>query len=346
MKKELDKIKKEALELLEGVIDLSGLESVEKTFFGRKSGKLNLLLKGIKDLPAKAKKDVGSYAHEIKTDIIAQIERKKEELQDILIKAQLEDDWIDVTADVPTNVPAHISGGLNPNTRVQYLLEDIFSSMGFVVYDGPELGSDYFNFQAVNIPLNHPARDMQDTLYIKDHPSWLMRTHTSEAQVRAMLEMDLPLKLIIPGRVFRNEATDARHEHTFYQLEGMIVSEDINYSHLKYILNEVAKALFGSKTQTRFNPKFYPFVEPGFSGDVTCFLCDGKGCSVCKKSGWLEFFGAGVIHPNVLKAGKVDTAKYQGIAFGLGMSRMAMLRYNIDDARLIQSGDLRFLKQF
>lgn len=215
-----------------------------------------------------------------------------------------------------------------------------------MVLDGPELESDYYNFEAVNIPPDHPARDMQDTFYIQGHPNWVMRTHTSSLQVRAMEKYGAPLRAIVPGRCFRNEATDPRHEHTLYQLEGIVIGHGINFSHLKGVIETVACHLYGPETKVRFLPKFYPFVEPGVRGEVTCFLCHGLGCRVCKQSGWLEIFGAGMIHPNVLKAGKVDPNEYTGFAFGLGLSRLVMLKYAIPDARYALAGDLRFLQQF
>jgi phenylalanyl-tRNA synthetase alpha chain len=201
-------------------------------------------------------------------------------------------------------------------------------------------------FTALNIPSDHPARDMQDTLYIKGHSDWLMRTQTSPMQIRAMKKYGVPLRLVVPGRVFRNESTDPRHEHTFYQVEGVVIDKEINFSHMKGVLEAVAKFLYGPETEVRMRPKFYPFVEPGVNGEVTCFLCKGKGCRVCKQTGWLEVFGAGMIHKNVLKEGGVDSEQYQGFAFGLGLSRLVMLKYGIEDVRHFQSGDLRFLNQF
>ena len=223
--------------------------------------------------------------------------------------------------------------------------------MGFMVLDGPELESDYYNFTAVNIPATHPARDMQDTFYIKGHGQnsdspWVMRTHTSTMQVRSLQKYGTPLKMIVPGKCYRNEATDPRHEHTFYQLEGMVIDKGITFSHLKGVLEAVAKHLYGEETEVRLMPKFYPFVEPGVRGEVTCFLCKGKGCRLCKNSGWLEIFGAGMTHPNVLKEGGIDPNVYQGFAFGFGLTRLVMLKYGISDVRLLESGDLRFLEQF
>ena len=221
-----------------------------------------------------------------------------------------------------------------------------------MVLDGPELESDYYNFTAINIPETHPARDTQDTFYIKGHSDfdssdkWVMRTHTSSVQVRALQKYGAPLRMIAPGKCYRNEATDVRHEHTFYQLEGVVVDENISFAHLKGIIEAVAKHLYGPEAQVRLRPKFYPFVEPGVNGEVTCFICGGKGCRLCKQTGWLEIFGAGMIHPDVLKEGNVDPKKYQGFAFGFGLTRLVMEKYGIEDVRLMESGNLKFVKQF
>ncbi|MDO9509690.1 MAG: phenylalanine--tRNA ligase subunit alpha, partial [Candidatus Magasanikbacteria bacterium] len=216
----------------------------------------------------------------------------------------------------------------------------------FMVLDISDLEIDYYNFEYINITSTHPAREMQDTFYIKNHENWLMRTHTSSNQVRAMEKYGAPLRMITPGRCFRNESTDARHEHTFYQLEGVVIDKNINFGHLKAVLETVAQNLFGPETKVRLRPKFFPFVEPGVNGEVTCLLCGGKGCGVCKQTGWMEIFGAGMIHPNVLKYGGLDPKVYSGFAFGFGFSRLVMLKYGIKDGRLLLSGDLRFVKQF
>lgn len=346
MKDKLLLLEKELFSEIEQCDSLETLDAIDLDYFGRKEGKLTVLLKSLKSLSLEEKKELGSKANQIKNEAQKRFEEKRIILHDEVIKQQLESEWIDVTKDIKSTQMTRCKGSLNPVTHMQRKLEDLFVSLGFSILNGPELCSDFYNFEGLNIPKDHPARDMTDTFYIKGHQHLLMRPHTSNAQVRALLEHGAPLRIVNPGRVFRNEDVDARHEHTFYQCEGMIVDEVINYSHLKYLLHTIAKELFGQNTQVRFNPKFYPFVEPGFSGDVTCFLCNGEGCNVCKQSGWLEFFGAGVVHPEVLRAGNIDTTKYRGIAFGLGFSRMTQLLYNIDDARLVQSGDLRFLKQF
>lgn len=345
LKKDLEKLKKHALDAIATATDLEAIERIRQDYFGRKEGQMNTMLKGLKALSDDIKRDLGKFANEVKQELQNSLETKHEEIEKKTINEQLAQESIDITSTLGTSVECY-EGSIHPHTRTRREIEKLFSSLGFMVYDGPELGSDYYCFEALNIPADHPARDMTDTLYIKDHPTWLMRAHTSECQARIMQQYGAPVRAVYFGRCFRNEATDARHEHTFYQFEGLMVDKEINYAHLKYMLEKVAKSLFGSYVETRFNPKFYPFVEPGFSGDVTCILCEGKGCSVCKYSGWLEFFGAGVVHPNVLRAGNIDPDQFQGIAFGLGSSRMTQLKYGIDDARLTQSADLRFLKQF
>ena len=253
--------------------------------------------------------------------------------------------------DVTLPGPRYPQGHLNPITLVQNELEDLFISLGFMILDGPELESDYYNFTALNIPPTHPARDTQDTFYVdlknKDGQyDLLMRTQTSSVQIRAMQKYGAPLRALIPGRCFRNEATDARHEHTFYQVEGLLIDKDINFANLKSFLEIVGKRLFGQNTQFRMRPKFFPFVEPGNNGEYTCFLCQGRGCRVCKQTGWLEIVGAGLVHPEVLRAGGLDPEIYSGLAFGFGLNRLAMLKYNINDVRLFNGNDLKFLEQF
>lgn len=223
--------------------------------------------------------------------------------------------------------------------------------MGFQVVDGPEIESEFYNFEGLNIPSYHPARDMQDTFFIDKEPDkvegkLVLRTHTSPNQVRAMLKYGAPLRIIVPGRVFRNEATDASHEHTFDQVEGLLIDKDISIAHLKGVMKEFLGRLFDREMEVRFRPGYFPFVEPGIELDMSCPFCGGKACRVCKHTGWIEFMGCGMVHPNVLKAGGIDPKKYQGWAFGFGLTRLVMMRYGIDDIRHLQSGDLRFNTQF
>lgn len=343
MKNKLEHLKKETLSAIAAAKTRQDILDLENKIFGRKSGEMTILLKGLKDLSAEEKKDIGQLANSVKTDLETAFLKKNQELSGAEWNKNAEKEQVDISQPV---LPVLERGHLHPSTTIQNGLEDLFASMGFMVLDGPELESEYYNFTAVNIPSDHPARDMQDTFYIKDHLDFVMRTHTSSVQVRAMQKYGAPLRMIVPGKCFRNEATDARHEHTFYQLEGVVVDKGINFSHLKGVLEAVATHLYGPETKIRLRPKFYPFVEPGVNGEVTCFLCKGQGCRVCKQSGFLEIFGAGLIHPNVLKEGGIDSKIYGGFAFGFGLTRLVMLKYGIEDIRLLESGDLRFLKQF
>lgn len=245
---------------------------------------------------------------------------------------------------------------MHPMSIIQYELEDLFKSLGFMILDGPEMESDFFNFEALNIPEHHPARDMQDTFYVKTETAGLgdkaadeklvLRTHTSNAQVRAMLKYGAPLRAVVPGRVFRYEATDASHDNTFNQMEGLMVGKNITVTNLIAVMKTLLRGIFKKDVEIRLRPGFFPFVEPGFELDINCLICGGKGCSVCKHTGWLELLPCGMIHPNVLRAGKINPDEYSGFAFGLGLTRLVMMRYNIEDIRHMTSGDIRFLKQF
>lgn len=342
MKNKLQQIREDFLKQLNEVKDPKFLHELELKYLSRK-GELSELMGGLKDLSIDLKKEVGELANSIKKEL----QEKFNETSKLLNNFSGKDNVIDVTLPGIKLEQGH----LNPITLVQNELEDIFTSLGFMILDGPELESDYYNFTALNVAPNHPARDMQDTFYVdlknKDGQyDLLMRTQTSPVQVRAMQKYGAPLKALIPGRCFRNEATDARHEHTFYQVEGMLIGKNINFANLKSFLEIVGQKLFGPNTKLRMRPKFFPFVEPGNNGEYTCFLCQGKGCRVCKNTGWLEIVGAGLIHPDVLRAGGIDPDIYSGLAFGFGLNRLAMLKYNINDVRLFNSGDLKFLEQF
>jgi phenylalanyl-tRNA synthetase alpha chain len=343
MQQQLEQLKIKSLEELKLIQDQPHLEEFEVKYLGRKNGELTNLFKELKNIPVNLKKAIGELINEIKLTLEGAVQEKREELKTKEWSKSVEEEKIDLTQPA---LPSMEYGHFHPNTIVQRDLEEFFVSMGFVVADGPELESDYYNFTAVNVPENHPARDMQDTFYIKGHSNWVMRTHTSPVQVRAMQKYGAPLRVVIPGKCFRNESTDVRHEHTFYQLEGLVIDKNINLTHLKGTLEVLVRHLYGEDTKLRLRPKYYPFVEPGINGEVSCFLCEGHGCRVCKKTGWLEVLGAGMIHPHVLKEGGVDPQIYQGFAFGLGLTRLVMLKYGIDDVRLLESGSLKFLKQF
>jgi phenylalanyl-tRNA synthetase alpha chain len=342
MKNKLNQIKDEFLKKINEVKDLESLKNLEETYLNRKSD-FNLMLKDIKDLSEDLKKEVGFLANSIKQEMTEQITSFKNKLEN--------DNNKKVYFDPSLPGKLEEKGHLHPTTQVMQEIEELFISMGFIILDGPELESDYYNFTALNFPKHHPAREMQDTFFVdkknKDGEyDMIMRTHTSPMQIRAMKKYGAPLKVLVPGRCFRNEATDARHEHTFYQVEGMIIDKNINFSHLKGVLELIGKKLYGPNTELRMRPKHYPFVEPGSNGEYTCFLCGGKGCRVCKHSGWLEILGCGMIHPEVLRSGGIDPEEYSGFAFGFGLDRLVMLKYNIDDVRLFNSGDKRFLDQF
>jgi len=341
MKAKLEKLRGEFMEQLNKVKDGDALREFELKFLSRK-GELSELMRGLKDVGVELKKELGEMANEIKKELIENFEEVK---NNFTSSAGVK------ISDVSLPGKKFSDGHLNPISIIQQELEDLFTSLGFMIEDGPELESDYFNFTALNLPPLHPARDMQDTFYVDLKNSngeydLLMRTQTSPVQVRAMLKYGAPLKMVSTGRVFRNEATDARHEHSFYQFEGIMVGKDINFANLKSLLETVGKELFGPETELRMRPKFYPFVEPGNNGEYTCFLCKGKGCRVCKHTGWLEIVGAGLVHPDVLRAGGLDPEVYSGLAFGFGLNRLAMLKYNINDVRLFNGGDIRFLEQF
>lgn len=327
-------------------LDLKSLETLEVEYLGRK-GKLTALFGKLGRLPEHERKSTGQKLNEIKQFLEEKFAERKKMLFEKSVKQELEEGWVDVTAPGIS----HEIGHIHPLAQVQYEVERIFSEMGFAIMDGPEIESEYYNFEGLNIPSWHPARDMQDTFFIegsadKKHGRLVLRTHTSPVQVRTMEKYGAPLRIIVPGRVFRNEATDARHEHTFDQVEGLMIDRDISLAHLKGVMEEFLTRLFSRVMKVRFRPGYFPFVEPGLELDISCTLCQEKGCRVCKYTGWIEFMGAGMVHPNVLHAGGIDPLKYQGWAFGFGLTRLTMMKFGIDDIRLFLSGDLRFLQQF
>ncbi len=342
MKNKLEQIKSEMLGKLKDIKELDSLRDLEIKYLGRK-GEIAKLFKKIVEMGTEEKKEFGKFANIVKQDL----QKSFKEVEIKFKGGSADEDFVDVG--LPGNKITR--GHKSPITIIQDELEDVFTSLGFMVLDGPDLESDYYNFEAINIPKTHPARDMQDTFYIdkknKDGENDLvLRTHTSSVQVRAMKEHGAPIKCVIPGCVFRCESTDIRHEHTFYQFEGLMVDRDINFTHFKGMLELVGKFLYGEDTKLRMRPKFYPFVEPGVNIEYTCFICGGKGCKLCKHTGWLEVGGGGIVHPKVLEISGIDSNEYSGFAFGYGLSRLVMLKYGIDDVRLFNSGDLRFVEQF
>jgi phenylalanyl-tRNA synthetase alpha chain len=328
-----------ALNDLAAATTLEAVEAVRVEALGRK-GKLAELSKELGKLPPDQRGPQGKALNAAKQELESKIDAKKAALESAAVDARLESEWIDLTAPAPGTRP----GSLHPVTQVQQELEELFRSLGFAVVDGPEVETEHYNFDALNIPADHPARDMQDTFWLED--GRLLRTHTSPVQIRALEKLGPPLKMIAPGRVFRNEEVDASHEHTFYQVEGMMVDRDVSVAHLIYFLKTLLSAIFRRDVTVRLRPGFFPFVEPGFELDIQCLICGGPGCSVCKQSGWVELMPCGLVHPAVLRAGGADPEKWGGFAFGLGLTRLAMMRYGIDDIRLLNGGDLRFLRQF
>lgn len=346
MKNELEKIKNEVLETLPKLNSMDAIQEYDVKIFGRK-GNMTEVLSGMKNLSAEERPIIGKLANEIKVELEMAFELRREIIEKEELEKSLTEDWIDLTA------PGKIIevGTIHPLTQTQYEVETIFNSMGFTVADGLEVESEYYNFDALNIPGHHPARDMQDTFFLdkKADPKFgrlLLRTQTSPGQIRNMLEHGAPIRIIIPGRVFRNEALDATHEHSFDQVEGLLVDKDISIASLKGVMKEFLTKLFQKEVNVRFRPGYFPFVEPGFELDFSCLLCEGKGCRTCKGTGWVEFMGSGMVHPKVLENGGIDPKKYQGWAFGFGLDRLLMMRYKIEDIRNLRSGDLRFIKQF
>jgi phenylalanyl-tRNA synthetase alpha chain len=328
-----------ALAQLQSATTRDEVEAIRIEALGRK-GKLAELSKELGKLPADQKGPQGKVLNSAKQDLESKITAKLAALENEALAKRLESEWIDLTTPTPGIRP----GALHPVTQVQQELEQLFASLGFAVVDGPEVETEHYNFDALNIPAGHPARDMQDTFWLKD--GRLLRTHTSPVQIRALEKLGPPLKMIAPGRVFRNEEVDPSHEHTFYQLEGMMVDRDVSVAHLIYFMKTLLSAIFKRDVTVRLRPGFFPFVEPGFELDIQCLICGGAGCPVCKYSGWVELLPCGLVHPAVLRAGGADPEIWGGFAFGLGLTRLAMMRFGIDDIRLLNGGDLRFLSQF
>ena len=318
--------------------------NLKAAYLGKK-GHLSDILQMLKDLTEVEKKAIGPLANEIKDQILCKITAKISDIEQREINAKLAQEKMDLALRDSLKDRGVQSAGLHPLTIIQREIEDVFLSMGFEVIDGPHIEDDYHNFEALNIPADHPARDMQDTFWFADGVH-LLRTHTSTVQVRGMQQRRPPFRFIAPGKVFRCERTDASHDMVFHQTEGMMVGKDISVGNLIYFMRALLTEIFKKNVEVRLRPGFFPFVEPGFELDVQCLICQGKGCSVCKQVGWLELLPCGMIHPNVLKMGGIDPTLFNGFVFGLGLDRLVMMRYGIDDIRHLQSGDLRFLTQF
>ncbi|ACL75796.1 phenylalanine--tRNA ligase subunit alpha [Ruminiclostridium cellulolyticum] len=316
------------------------VEELRVKLLGKK-GELTEMLKDLKNMAIEERKQFGQEANALKNELSEIIEAKFKELSANDVKKSLSSGS---NFDISLPGTHYKLGSLHPVTIVQKEIEKIFTGMGFNIVDGPEVEEEFYNFEALNIPKHHPARDMQDTYWLENGS--LLRTHTSPCQVRAMQKYGAPLKVIAPGRCFRNESTDASHENTFFQLEGMMIDKNVSIANLIYVMKLLLSEVFQRDVKIRLRPGFFPFVEPGFELDLNCMICGGKGCPTCKHSGWIELLPCGMVHPNVLRYGGIDPEEYTGFAFGLGLTRLAMMKYGISDIRVLNSGDLRAMEQF
>ncbi len=338
MEEKISLLREQVNEKMSKVKSATDVENIRVEYLGKK-GEVIEILKNLKNVEASKRKEIGERANKLRVEIEKLIESKKEELKEKEYEDRINNaEKIDLTVPVDDKV-----GSLHPITIVQRELEDIFTGMGFTVEDGNEVETEYNNFEAVNVPKYHPARDMQDTFWLENGE--LLKTQTSAAQNKIMLKYGAPLKAIFPGRCFRNEALDASHENTFFQMEGMMIDKNVSISNLIYFMKTLLSEIFKKEVEVRLRPGFFPFVEPGFELDIKCPYCDGAGCKVCKNGSWIELCPCGMIHPNVLRMGGIDPEEYSGFAFGLGLSRLAMMKYNINDLRALNSCDVRILKQ-
>ena len=332
MEELLSKLKKDLEMKLASAKKEADILNIKSEYVGKKS-EISSILASLKDMSIEDKKKYGSLINNTKKEMESMINEKLENLEnDVEISF---DDTLDY--DIET-------GSLHPVTIIAHEITDILKRMGFTVVSGPEMESEYYNFEALNVPKDHPARDMQDTYFLDN--GMLLRTQTSDNQIHAMENFGAPLRICAPGRVFRNEDLDANHENTFYQIEGMVIDEGITIENLLYVMQNLLKEVFKKEVKVRLRPGFFPFTEPSYEMDMSCLICGGKGCPTCKNSGWIEMVGSGMVHPNVLKAGGIDPEKYTGFAFGFGLTRLAMMRYKINDIRVLNSGDIRYLKEF
>lgn len=368
-KTQIEELRNQAIQLIKAAMDAKTLEGVRVRLLGRKDGEVTKIMRSLKSFSLKEKKEIGPLANALRQEIEEALAKK---IGDFQVSASRADAGVDLT--MPGKKIA--IGHLHPLTIVEKEIREAFKAMNFSVIEGPEAETEYYNFDALNIPENHPARDMWDTFWLKARTladgtqnnaeiiprksapsqrssSLLLRTHTSPVQIRYMEQHQPPFQIIVPGRVFRYEATDAYHEMNFYQVEGLMVGRDITLANLKFVIQEFFRRLFRKNLSIRLRPSYFPFVEPGLEVDVECVKCkgqarlpDGQGCKICKESGWLEIMGAGMVHPKVFEAAHYNPREFQGFAFGLGLERIAMLKYNIPDIRLFYSGDMRFIKQF
>ncbi|MEA4961443.1 phenylalanine--tRNA ligase subunit alpha [Lutispora sp.] len=333
-------LRETALCKIKEAVSNAEVEELRVKLLGKK-GELTEMLKDLKNMAIEERKLFGQEANALKNELSESLEIKFKELSANDVERSLNSSS---SFDISLPGTQFKLGSLHPVTIVQKEIEKIFTGMGFNIVDGPEAEEEFYNFEALNIPKHHPARDMQDTYWLENGS--LLRTHTSPCQVRAMQKYGAPLKIIAPGRCFRNESTDASHENTFFQLEGMMIDKNISIANLIYVMKLLLSEVFNRDVKIRLRPGFFPFVEPGFELDLNCMICGGKGCPTCKHSGWVELLPCGMVHPNVLRAGGIDPEEYTGFAFGLGLTRLAMMKYGINDIRVLNSGDLRTMEQF
>jgi len=339
MKERLQKIREDAIARIKASRNPEALNDVRVSILGKK-GELTALLKSMKDVPPEERPAFGQLVNDTRAEIERVMEDAKKQMDQILLEMKLKTEVIDVTLPAKKNSVGH----RHPNTIALEEVERIFIGMGYEVIEGPEVEYDLYNFEKLNIPANHPAKDEQDTFYI--NKEIVLRTQTSPVQARTMEKGKLPIRMISPGRVFRSDEVDATHSPSFHQIEGLVIDKNITFADLKGTLEEFAKELFGENTRTKFRPHHFPFTEPSAEVDVSCFKCGGKGCRFCKGSGWIEILGCGMVHPHVLEMCGIDPDQYTGFAFGVGLERIALLKYEIDDMRLLYENDIRFLRQF
>ncbi len=335
----MEELGREARAQVEAATTSAALREVEVTWLGKK-GRITTALKGLGALDPAERRERGQALNRLKREIEEALARRRDEVSRAEVEVRVREDRVDPTL---PGLPIPC-GHLHPLTQVLEDVEDLFERMGYHVLDFYEVEDEFHNFEALNIPADHPARDMQDTFYLED--GHLLRTHTSAGQIRAMRTLPKPFRAVFPGRVYRFEATDASHEHTFHQVEGLMIDRSVSVANLLSAMMTMLEGVFGRRVEVRLRPGYFPFVEPGFELDVRCLVCGGRGCPMCKQSGWVEFLGCGLVHPNVIRAGGLDPSEWEGWAFGVGLSRLALLRYGIDDIRWLMSGDLRFTRQF
>lgn len=340
MQDALRRVAEEARDRIAAAGDSKALEAVETDYLGRKAGKITGVLRGLGSLPIEERPAMGKLANELRDELQGVLDARREAIRLAELGDQLRTERIDVTL---PGIPA-TTGRIHPITQTLRRLKEVFVGLGFEVVDGPEVETEHYNFEGLNIPADHPSRDMWDSFYLGG--DLLLRSHTSPVQVRIMEKQAPPVRVIVPGKCFRRDAVDATHCWEFHQIEGLLVDESVTFAHLKGVLELFVKEMFGARRRARFVPEYFPFTEPSAGMMIDCFACEGQGCRICKQSGWIEILGSGMVHPNVLEGVGYDSERYTGFAFGMGVERIAMLRHGIDDIRLFYENDLRFLKQF